>query len=374
MKNKPIILCVDDEKIVLRTLKDQIKSVFKEQCSIESADSGESALSLFNELVEEGNSVAVVVSDYLMADMTGDVLLEKIHCSSPETLTVLLTGHEDFKIISNAVNKSNLYRYIHKPWDKEEVILTVKEALKKFLLGKSLLEKNIELETANKALDHLNKELIEKIKLFHRFVPSQFLEAITPGAKEYHINLGVNAERDIAIMFIDIRSFTAMSSKLTSEETFEFINEFIREKAPIISKHSGFIDKFLGDGIMAIFTNCNQALQAGIEILDSTKVSNVNRKAAGKSEINVGIALNCGLVRMGTVGYEERMETTVIGKVINVCAKIEKMNKIHHTEILMTDNLVKKLELRENFPLKLVGETYLEGMETPIILWTVSFS
>ncbi len=128
------------------------------------------------------------------------------------------------------------------------------------------LEKNIELEKANKSLDHLNKELIEKVKLFHRFVPSQFLEAIIPGAKEDHIELGVNAERDIAIMFIDIRSFTVMSSKLTAEETFEFINEFIRGKAPIISKHSGFIDKFMGDGIMAIFTNCNQALQAGIEI------------------------------------------------------------------------------------------------------------
>lgn len=373
MKNEPslVLLCVDDEKIVLKVLKEQLKSEFKDTCIIESAESGESALSLFEELRAEGATVPLVISDYMMADMTGDVLLKKIYEISPETLTVLLTGHEDFNLIRNAVNEASLYRYIHKPWDKTEMILTVKEALKKFFLEDSLVQKNIELEKKNKELNKLNQDLLAKTELFHRFVPKQFLETINLGNQEDHIKLGVNVEKDITIMFVDVRSFTVSSEKRSSIETFEFINEFIKEEAPIISKHSGFIDKFIGDSIMAIFTEYDEALLAAVEILNKNIQVNEHRQLLGKAKINIGIALNAGLACMGTVGYEERMETTVIGTCINICAKIEKLNKKYGTNILMTDAIVKGLKSPGKFALKRVGEILLEGMQTSILLWTI---
>lgn len=367
MKNKPslVLLCIDDEKIVLKVLKEQLKSEFKDTCIIESAENGESAFSLFKELISEGATVPVVISDYMMPDMTGDVLLKKIHEISPATLTVLLTGHEDFRLIRNAVNDASLYRYIHKPWDKAEMTLTVKEALKKFFLEGSLIQKNSELEKKN-------QDLLKKQELFYRFVPRQFLETINPGNKEDHIELGVNVEKDIVIMFVDIRSFTATSEKRGAVETFEFINEFINEEAPIISKHSGFIDKFIGDAIMAIFIDYDEALSASIEILAKNVEVNEQRKSLGKPEVNIGIALNAGLACMGTVGYQERMETTVIGNCVNICAKIEKLNKKYGTDILITDTLVNGLKSSEQFALKKVDEILLEGMQIPIILWTIS--
>src|SRR5680860_1175394 len=123
---KQIILCVDDEEIILEALQEQLDSFFGEEYIIETADSGEDALEFFLELIKEGVQIPVIISDYIMPGMKGDELLKEIHKKSPDSLKILLTGQASIEGISNAINNAQLYRYLSKPWDKDDLILTVK--------------------------------------------------------------------------------------------------------------------------------------------------------------------------------------------------------------------------------------------------------
>lgn len=126
------ILCIDDENIVLESLKEQLKRPFGKNYYIEVAQSSEDALDILEELQQEEVEVALVISDQIMPGMKGDELLIKVHSRFPQILKVLLTGQASAEAVGNAVNHANLYRYIAKPWDEADLILTVTEALRRY--------------------------------------------------------------------------------------------------------------------------------------------------------------------------------------------------------------------------------------------------
>jgi response regulator RpfG family c-di-GMP phosphodiesterase len=150
---KQSILCVDDEKFVLNSLKEQLKSKFGSKYSIELAESGEDALEIFNELQDENIEIPLVISDYIMPGMKGDELLKTIHKQHPNTITILLTGQATITGVVNAINQANLYRYINKPWETEDLSLAVLEALKSY-------NKDRQIEEQNKRLQLQNQELL----------------------------------------------------------------------------------------------------------------------------------------------------------------------------------------------------------------------
>jgi two-component system sensor histidine kinase/response regulator len=151
---KPIIICVDDEKIVLDSLRSELRSQFGAKYNIEVAESGDEALEIYNELVEDGLEVPLIISDYIMPEMKGDFLLEAINQKDPNMLKIMLTGQATIEGVTNAINKAGLYRYISKPWETNDMILTVTEALKSY-------DKDIELEQRRIALEIANKKLIK---------------------------------------------------------------------------------------------------------------------------------------------------------------------------------------------------------------------
>jgi two-component system, sensor histidine kinase and response regulator len=155
---KQAIICVDDEDIILEALKDQLGPFFENQFLIETSTTAEEALEIYDELIESNYEVPVVISDYLMPNMRGDEFLIKIHEKNPNVLKILLTGHANIEGIANAINNANLYRYIPKPWDRDDLILTVREAIRSFLQELEIRKKNIELQEIN---DNLEK-LVEK--------------------------------------------------------------------------------------------------------------------------------------------------------------------------------------------------------------------
>jgi len=155
---KQAIICVDDEDIILEALKDQLGPFFENQYLIETATTAEDALDIYDELVESDYEVPVVISDYLMPGMRGDEFLIKVHEKNPNTLKILLTGHANIEGITNAINKANLYRYIPKPWDRDDLILTVREAVRSFLQELEIKKQNIELEAINDNLEKLVEE------------------------------------------------------------------------------------------------------------------------------------------------------------------------------------------------------------------------
>src|SRR6476619_5058082 len=109
---KPVIVCVDDEPTVLRSLKIELKRILGDYCVIETAEGGEEALELIKELQEEDYDIALVLADYIMPDIKGDELLREIHARSPHTLNIMLSGQADLQAVSNAIREAKLFRYI----------------------------------------------------------------------------------------------------------------------------------------------------------------------------------------------------------------------------------------------------------------------
>ena len=152
-----VILCVDDEATVLESIKEQLRRNLEDSYEIETAESGEEALEIIEEFEEDSMEVALVISDQIMPRMKGDELLIDVHAQHPKILTVMLTGQANAQAVGNAVNAANLYRYIPKPWDETDLILTVKEALRSY-------RQEQQLEKQNKELKKLNTSLEQKVE------------------------------------------------------------------------------------------------------------------------------------------------------------------------------------------------------------------
>jgi two-component system, sensor histidine kinase and response regulator len=163
--SEQVILCIDDESIVLDSLKEQIQKGFNGELSVEVAESGDEALEIFDELIQEGLEIPVVIADFIMPGMKGDALLEKIHSRKPAAKKILLTGQASIEGVGNAINKANLYRFISKPWEKDDLILTIKEAMKSYDQEKTILVQNEELRELNvnleKKVEQRTRELNE---------------------------------------------------------------------------------------------------------------------------------------------------------------------------------------------------------------------
>lgn len=161
--SKPVILCVDDESIILNALKDQLQRKFGSDYDIETSDSGTDAIEFIQELMNDNVDIPLVIADYIMPGMKGDELLKQIHEISPETLNILLTGQANIEGVTNAVNFASLYRYIAKPWGEDDLELTGKEALKSFYQKREIRQKNDELQELNASLEQKVKERTKQL-------------------------------------------------------------------------------------------------------------------------------------------------------------------------------------------------------------------
>ncbi len=157
------IICVDDNPIILDSLKLQLKSWLTSGYVIELAESGLEALEILADAIEDRVDIALVISDHIMPGMSGDELLIKIHDLSPKTLKILLTGQASAEVVGRVVNFANLYRYISKPWDEEDLKLTVVEALRSYEQDQQLADQNRKLQVINEQLKNLNLELEKKV-------------------------------------------------------------------------------------------------------------------------------------------------------------------------------------------------------------------
>lgn len=130
MADQPFaILCVDDEKIVLDSLQQQLKTGFNNEYMCEIAESAEEAWEVIEELVDDGFKVILVISDWLMPVVKGDKFLVDVHQKFPDTSTILLSGQADESAIQNAYENASLHAYIKKPWKPDELLKTVQEAI-----------------------------------------------------------------------------------------------------------------------------------------------------------------------------------------------------------------------------------------------------
>ena len=364
MKNKAVILCVDDEKMVLVSLRQQLKRKFERKYILETAESGEEALEIVVDLLESNIDIPVVVSDHIMPGMKGDELLKRVHEISPRTLNILLTGQANADAVGYAVNYANLYRYIAKPWDQTDLHLTITEAIRSYFQDKKLEEQNEILQEKNLELNKLNIA-------YERFVPREFL-GVLQKKSIIDVQLGDHIEKKMTVLFSDIRDFTSMSESMSPQENFNFINDYLVRMEPIIREHHGFIDKYIGDGIMALFpASANDAVQCSIDMLRQLTVYNKHRQDKGCQPINIGIGLHTGWLMLGTVGGQSRMDGTVISDAVNLTARIESITKLYSAPLIISERFLAELDQPNQYLFRFLGKVQVKGKKRPIAVFEV---
>ncbi|HNF27451.1 MAG TPA: fused response regulator/phosphatase [Leptospiraceae bacterium] len=153
-----IFLCVDDDITVLNALRVILADTFDGGHTVEIAESAEEALGICQELKDEGKELSVIISDFIMPNMNGDELLVRLHSVSPRTVKIMLTGQSDLQGVKRAINEANLYRFLEKPFNNSDMMLTAKSALQAYNRERELEKRNMELEMANIMLEQKVKE------------------------------------------------------------------------------------------------------------------------------------------------------------------------------------------------------------------------
>lgn len=205
--SKYAIICVDDERTVLYSLKKELEDTIGEDYLIEIAENSADAINLFEELTSHDYKIPVVISDHIMPGLKGDELLKTIHERNSRTYKIMLTGHAETRALANAVNNANLFRIITKPWESDELIFTVKEAINNFLKNEYIEKQFLELKRIKELNDTLkknnfkyNKILEEKKRIFIEVIPSltELNTVYEPGYFLSHTNFLINFSLKIA--------------------------------------------------------------------------------------------------------------------------------------------------------------------------------
>ena len=164
-----IILCVDDDSTVLNALRSMLAKHFGPELQVEFAESGEEALEIEADLRAQGRELGLVISDFMMPGLRGDELLVQLHEKSPNTVKILLTGQSDMSGVKRAINDANLYRFLEKPFLNDDIVLTVRAAVRAYWQERDLVRQNEELKRMNAELESTvaarTQELVEKNRL-----------------------------------------------------------------------------------------------------------------------------------------------------------------------------------------------------------------
>lgn len=258
--------------------------------------------------------------------------------------------------------------YITKPFHLEEVLARVETHLTLRRLQLQLQETNNELE---RRVAERTAELARLNAAYERFVPREFLSLLN---KENIIEteLGDQVQQEMTVMFADIRSFTMLSEHMTPQENFNFINSYLKRVSPIIRQHRGLIDKYLGDGIMALFPHHPEdALRASIAMLTEVQRYNHHRQSCGYQPISVGFGLHTGRLMLGIIGEEKRMQGTVIADAVNVASRMEGLTKKYGASIIISEQSLQMIEDRQQYHARFVDKVQVNGKREPLSVFEV---
>ncbi|MEC4895579.1 MAG: adenylate/guanylate cyclase domain-containing protein [Oscillatoria sp. PMC 1051.18] len=367
LKNQPCILLVDDDSSNLLLLEELMAAAGYQTVS---AASGKEALEIVAKSTPE-----LILLDIMMPGMDGFEVCSKLR-ENPQLQAVpivFLTALDD---------ENNRLRgletmgddYITKPINSQFLLTKIKNIFRlqemrnrqAFAVAKQESER--ELEIARR----VNQELAEK---FRRFVPEKYLARIAPlGVNS--IQIGNATEAEVTILFCDIREFTAIAESQPATTTYQWLNEFFTRMSEAIATENGFVDKFLGDAIMAVFDRHEQhprdALNAAMKMVQSLESFNQQLDRYNLDlQIKVGIGIHTGKGIIGTVGSRDRMDSTIIGDVVNTAARLEELTKTYKCAIVTSAVTIAQLPPGELICCRFLDKVKPRGKQEEIEIYEV---
>jgi class 3 adenylate cyclase/HAMP domain-containing protein len=209
------------------------------------------------------------------------------------------------------------------------------------------------------------------LEAYGRFVPHEFLFFL----EKQHITevrLGDSVQKEMTILFSDIRSFTSLSESMSPEENFKFLNSYLSRIGPEIRANNGFIDKYIGDAIMALFPEKpDDAVRAALAMRAKLVEYNGHRASTGYAAIQVGIAINTGKLMMGTLGEQERMDGSVISDAVNIASRLEGLSRLYGETILITGPTLSLLAGRRDFQTRFIDRVRVRGRKEAVLIYEV---
>lgn len=218
-------------------------------------------------------------------------------------------------------------------------------------------------------LDSINgSELMLKNtnQAYARFLPNECLQLLD---KEHiiEVQIGHHLETEMTILFADIRSFTALSEKMSPQENFDFINNYLKIMGPVIRKNGGIIDKYIGDAIMALFSAPHSAIDAGIAMLN--RLTEFNHTEA--QEIKIGIGINTGKLMFGVIGEEHRLQCTVISDAVNLASRLENATKTYGSSLIISQKTLDKLDNPSQYSMRFLDKVKVKGRSEKIKIFEI---
>ncbi len=202
-----------------------------------------------------------------------------------------------------------------------------------------------------------------------RFVPAEFLAALDRPSITA-VQPGDSVQKELTILFSDMRGFTSHVEGNTPEQNIHFINDYLAAMEPAILRHGGFVDSYIGDAIMALFAvGADAALRASIDMLRSLDTYNAERSLRGARPIRIGIGLNTGVVTLGTIGGPQRIKCGVIGDTVNLGARVESLSKSYGVPLILSDHTIQRLQNPQAFLLRELDRVRVVGRQAAVTLY-----
>jgi class 3 adenylate cyclase len=208
-------------------------------------------------------------------------------------------------------------------------------------------------------------------EVFGRYIATQVSDEILKG----QVNLG-GAEKNVTVLFSDIRNFTAMSEQMTPQQVVAFLNDYFTEMVDAVFEHGGVLDKFLGDGLMAVFGSVNadpnhprNAVHTALRMKALLGKINGLRAVSGKPPIAIGIGIHTDAAIVGNIGSRKRLEYTVVGDGVNTSSRIQALNKEFGTTILVSETTYEAV--KGDFECRQMPDTHLRGKTKDLKIYEV---
>jgi adenylate cyclase len=199
-----------------------------------------------------------------------------------------------------------------------------------------------------------------------KFVPYEFIRSLGHTVIT-DVKLGDQAQKVVTVLFTDIRDYTTLAEQMTPEENFHFVCSLNESLGPMIRKHNGFVNQYLGDSIMAIFPgSAADALHAAIDMQKKLQEFNHARKINNQPPVKIGIGMHTGPLIMGITGDLERMDAATISDTVNTASRIESLTKYYRVSILLSDASLQQVQQPQIFHLRPLGKVQVKGKKAPV--------
>jgi len=297
------VLIVDDEPINHQVLHNYLGD---RQYVTTSVMSGPEAL----EVIEEGQRFDLVLLDVMMPRMSGYEVCRKIRDRflPSELPVIMVTAKNQLEDLVEGLGVG-ANDYLTKPFSRDEFLARIKTQL----------------------------DLHRIFNVTGKFVPNEFIRALGH-ERITDVRLGDSVEREVSVMFCDIRDFTALSEGMTPKESFRFLNSYNGRMGPIIQANGGFVNQYLGDGIVALFPHSPaDAIKAAVGMQAAVRQYNAERAEKGWAAIRIGIGIHTGPLIMGILGDERRMDAATVADAVNSASRIENLTKHYGANILVSE-------------------------------------